>query len=103
MMRIYWDNESRKVRTYDGDVLVSERDYTPDENAAADAAAASALEETNRQTIEAALDATLADLQTLISTANADINASPAAYLKTVARAERRIIRLLVRRLDGTA
>jgi hypothetical protein len=76
------------------------RPFTASENAIADAAAAIATAETNRRTIETALADALVSLQTIIDTANAQINA-PAA-IKDIARVNRRIIRLLIRRFDGT-
>jgi hypothetical protein len=58
--------------------------------------------ETNRQSIESALDAQLVELQATIDATNATINSNAAAHIKVLARAARRIIRLLIRRLDGT-
>lgn len=52
------------------------------------------------KTIEDALDTALTDLQTIIDTPNASLSAAPA--IKTIARAVRRLIRLQLRRLDGT-
>jgi len=64
---------------------------------------AAETESANRQTIETALSDALTELQTLIDTTNATINAGPAPYIKALARALRRVIRLLIRRFDGTA
>lgn len=55
-----------------------------------------------QRTIEEALDAALVDLQTLIDTPNATINSGPATAIKLLARVLRRVIRLLIRRLDAT-
>lgn len=56
----------------------------------------------NEQQIKDALNTALADLQTLIDTLNATINSNPANAIKIVARAERRIIRILLRQFDAT-
>jgi hypothetical protein len=60
------------------------------------------LEESNRQTIEAGLADALATLQVIVDDTNANINASPASRIKDMARTQRRVIRLLIRRFDGT-
>lgn len=102
-LREEWDDDARTYTEYDEQgAEVSSRPYTAEENARADAEAAQALVESNRRTIEEALGAALATLQTTIDTANATINAGPAVYVKDIARIQRRIIRLLTRRFDGT-
>ena len=58
---------------------------------------------TARATIEQALDAALVTLQTVIDDTNPNINSNPAARIKDLARAQRRTIRLLIRRFDGTS
>lgn len=58
--------------------------------------------EQNEKTIKDALESSLGELQTLIDTPNSTINSGPAPYIKVLARAIRRIIRLLIRKLDGT-
>ena len=45
----------------------------------------------------------LGELQALIDTTNATINAGPAPYIKGLARVLRLVIRLLLRRFDGAA
>lgn len=54
------------------------------------------------RTIEAALADALVSLQAVIDDTNANINSNPAARIKDLARVERRIIRLLISRVDGT-
>jgi hypothetical protein len=71
------------------------RDKTPEELADYNA-------RQNEQQIKDALTTALADLQTLIDTLNSTINSNPANAIKIVARAERRIIRILLRQFDAT-
>lgn len=95
-MRVYWDNESRKVRTYDeAGTLVSERDYTADENAAADAIAAEAAEQAAHEAQRVIVRAIITDLQAektrvdaVIAKSNAQITGGDT---KDVARAAKRI------------
>ena len=65
--------------------------------------AAAAVVETTRRTIEQKADAALGELQALLDTTNATINAGPAPYIKGLARVLRLVIRLLLRRFDGAA
>jgi hypothetical protein len=57
---------------------------------------------TNRATIEVNLEQDLAAMQTIIDTANATINASPAAHIKAIARNLRRLDRIALGQYDGT-
>jgi hypothetical protein len=57
--------------------------------------------EATQRSLNDALAGALTDLQTLLDTSNATINAGPAPYIKAVARAERRIIMVLLRRFDA--
>lgn len=114
-MAIYWgyqetvhtryDDVSRLAREYEpgGIVLIQERPFTAAENAIADAMATTLAEAANKATIEQALSDALVEVQTIIDATNATINANAASYIKILARAARRIIRLLIRRFDGTA
>jgi hypothetical protein len=54
----------------------------------------------NRTTLETNLDADIVTLQNTINTANATINANPAAYIKDTARAVRRLAKLQRGNLD---
>lgn len=103
VLRERWDDVQRTYTEFDaaGEV-VSSRPYTVEENARADAEAAAVVADSNRVSIETALDDTLAELQTLVDTPNATINSGPAPYIKVLARALRRLIRLVLRRFDGT-
>lgn len=62
-----------------------------------------ATEAANRASIETALSDSLAALQLIIDDTNANINSNAAQRIKDMARVNRRIIRLLINRLDGTA
>lgn len=99
------DDATRKVYGYaeDGSTVIWERPYTAEENARADTDASARAEESNRASIEEALVPALADLQAIIDDTNANINQNPAARIKTVSRALRRTIRLVIRRFDSTS
>lgn len=103
--RLRWeDDATRKVYTYapDGATVTKTEPYTAEQNAAADAAAAAALEQTNRRTIEAALG-DFTELDAIIATANGAFTTNTlGAAVKVLARAIRRVSRLLIRRFDGT-
>ena len=102
--RQWWDDATRTYHEYDeASVETLTRAYTAQENADADARTAAATQDANRRTIEDKLDAAMTDVQTLLDTANATINAGPAPYIKTLARVARLLIRLVRRKLDGTA
>lgn len=88
--------------------IVGTRPFTQYENEVANGLVATAAAEANRQSIEVALSAELDEIQAEIlgktnQVLTADFTANPARYLKILARILRHIIRLLVRRLDGTA
>lgn len=104
-LREVGDDATRRVHTYDeqGVEILPDRAYTPEEVAASLADAAVITAATNKATIEQALSDALATLQAILDTPNATINAGPAPYIKDLARAQRRTIRLLIRRFDGTA
>ena len=98
------DDDTRTATEYtDTGFRSPPRPYTERENAEADDRALTVQQEANRQSIEAALADALATLQAIIDTPNSTINSSPAPYIKDLARASRRQIRLLIRRLDGTS
>lgn len=104
VLRQWWDDGTRTYHEYDAaGVETLTRPYTAEENAAADAAALEVQQDANRRTIEDKLDVAMTDVQTLLDTANATINAAPAPYIKTLARVARLLIRLVRRKLDGTA
>jgi hypothetical protein len=110
ILRERWDDDStpRMYTAWSASgVQTSTRSYTPEENARADADAAIALADTNRQSIEASLAAELDEIQVeFLTPTNAALNtafaANNARYLKILARIMRRIIRLIIRRFDGT-
>jgi hypothetical protein len=100
VLRELWVDQSRTYTAWDENgVQTVSRAYNAEENARADANATYQSEEGNRQTIEAALFNGLTELDTIINTAN---NQLGAAAIKTLARILRRVIRLLIRRFDGT-
>lgn len=102
-LREEWDDDARMYTEYDEQGAVeSTRPYTAEENARADAEAAETLEQDNKRTIEEALAVDLTAMQTIIDTANATINAGPAAYIKDIARAIRRLDRMALGQFDGT-
>lgn len=97
-----WDDVARTYTDFRTDPDTT-RPYTPDENTLADALAGLAQADANRATIETALGDALATLQVIIDDSNTNINGNPAARIKDLARTQRRAIRLLIRRLDGTS
>lgn len=103
VLREEWNDVTRIVTFYNaagGQTL--QRAYTRAEIANADALAASVAAGNNGKTIDANLAADLVTLQATINATNATINASPASYIKDLARVQRRIIRRVVGKLDGT-
>lgn len=89
-----WDAQGVQVLT---------RAFNSDEAARA---ATDALEDqqiANERTIEQALADSLATLQAIIDDTNANINANPAQRIKDLARSQRRVIRLVIRRFDGSS
>jgi malic enzyme len=102
VLREIWDDATRTYRTYDpAGVQLSTRPYTTEENARAVAEATQLTEATNKGAIEANIVQDLAAMQTIIDTANATINASPASYIKDIARAIRRLDRMALAKFDG--
>lgn len=100
VIRRRWDDAARVYTEWNAQgVQIEQRPYTLEENARADALAIYLVEETNRQAIETALSASLVELQTIVDTPNNQVGA---AAVKTLARVLRRVIRLLIRRLDGS-
>lgn len=96
------DDVARRVHTYDeqGIEILPDRAYTATENGQADADSAVITADANRRTIEQALAGALADLDVMIAKTPAQITGSDT---KELARDLRRVIRLLIRRFDGTA
>lgn len=115
-MEYLWDDTDRVVYAIHEDgTQVFLRDFTPEENLAADEHAAQAVLDANRDALLAGLQAEIdkallrqAEYQSVIDTPNSTINSSPASYIVKVARqgkrSERAIIRLarLVGDLVGT-
>jgi hypothetical protein len=97
-----WDDDSRTFTDYTVEPPAS-RPYTEAENTEADEFAKAQTDEATRRTIEEALAQALTTMQALLDTPNATLNAGPGPFLKDLARVNRRVIRLLTRRLDGTA
>src|SRR6478609_5680456 len=98
-----WDPVTRVHTSYNaaGQVTASVP-FTAAENARADADALAATSATNQVSIETALSNDLATLQAIIDDTNANINQNPAQRIKDLARVQRRVIRLVIRRFDGT-
>lgn len=100
--RLQWDTETRRYSRVDWQgTLLEERPFTDSESAFVDAQAAAATAESNRTFLTAQLDEDMVNLQTLLDTDNAVINGSPAPYLKLLARVLRRVIRILLKRLEA--
>ena len=96
-----WRTATTFYSLVDGAVVA--RPLTADELAAVAGEAVAAVVEATRRTIEQKADAALGELQALLDTTNATINAGPAPYIKGLARVLRLVIRLLLRRFDGAA
>lgn len=116
-LREEWDDTTRTYTAWDAQGgQVTQRDYTPEEDAAADLREAERAEVANRSSIEAAVDSALTslgqiitDMGTLAGTTNATINQNPAVYIKqlgqrveAIARLQRKTIRYVFNRLDGS-
>jgi hypothetical protein len=99
----FWDDVTRTVTCYDESENPTTRPYDDSENENADRLAAQAAADAAALTITQALNDALVALQAIIDDTNANINSSPASRIKDLARAERRVIRLLCRRFDGTS
>lgn len=93
VVRWEWDADLRVVRGYGvGNILLGTRDYTVEENAAADAYIAFQAKEAEKAAIVTAAAAALpnigtllTDLDGLLATADGTINAAPATYIKQLA------------------
>jgi hypothetical protein len=95
VLREQWDDTTRTYTAWDADGDQTEqRPYTAEENAQADAAAVQATQTANKSTIEVNLEQDLAAMQAIKDTPNATINDSPASYIKEVAVAVRRLIKM---------
>ena len=95
VLRERWDDATRLYTAWDADGTQTEqRPYTSQENAAADVAAATESQSQNKSTIELNLEADLAAMQAIKDTPNSTINDSPASYIKEVAVAVRRLIKM---------
>jgi hypothetical protein len=94
-MKEAWDHDTRTYSAWDdNDVLIETRPYTAEENAEADGVAVVATQVANKSTIETNLEADLAAMQAIKDTPNSTINDSPASYIKEVAVAVRRLIKM---------
>ncbi|GAB3048724.1 hypothetical protein GCM10027053_03850 [Intrasporangium mesophilum] len=94
-----WDDTARTYTDFSTEADTV-RPYTAQENARADAEASAASADVNRATIEQALADALAGLDVIIAKTPAQVTGSDT---KELARDLRRVIRLLIRRFDGTA
>lgn len=99
---ITYDDTARTVSEYDGEGdVISSRPYTAEENAAADAAQATAQTRANEETLRfdaaAQLAVLLASIDTLQAVTDKANNQLGPADTKTVARETRRVARQLVR------
>jgi len=101
-----WDDLTRTYTAYDAQGTVTgSRPYTAAENTTADATAAALLEVTNEATVRAETEAQLAKLDAeIIVKTNAELftQSGVGSALKLLARTLRLIIRILIRRFDGT-
>jgi hypothetical protein len=57
---------------------------------------------TNESSIETNLAQDMTAMQAIIDATNSTINSSPASYMKDIARANRRLIRMALQKFDGT-
>lgn len=99
-----WDDTTRTYSRWDGTdpAPVEQRPYTATEHAEADARAAAATAAANEDTLETELDAALLELQVIIDSTNADINANPAGEIKDLARVLKKTIRKVNERFEAT-
>lgn len=103
ILREWWNDSTRTYTAYNAaGAQTSSRAYTPAENAAADAAVVAATAKANGSTIDTNLAADLVTLQAMIDATNNTINANPASHIKDLARVQRRIVRRVIGKLDGT-
>jgi hypothetical protein len=97
VLREKWDDATRTYTAWDADGVIdpeTPRSYTAEENAAADAEAVGETLVQNKSTIELNLEEDLATMQAIKDTDNSVINDSPASYIKDIAVAVRRLIKM---------
>jgi hypothetical protein len=103
VLRERWDDAARTYTRWDQDgVQVEQRAYTVEEDAAADARAASEALQANEEAVTSKLADDMAAMQAILDTSNATLRSDPAGALKDIARAVRRLDRKVGRILDGT-
>jgi aminoglycoside phosphotransferase len=106
VLREQWDDGPPRVYTaWDANGVIVEgtpRDYTAEENAAADAAAAQAQQAANKSTIETNLEQDYLNMQAIEGQSNADLRADPSQEIKDIARAVRRLTRMALENYSGT-
>jgi hypothetical protein len=99
----YWNDVASSYTEYNtSGVQTSTRPYTSEETARAVAEAALRTETVNKGAIEANIIQDLAAMQTIIDTSNSVLNDTPASAIKDVARAIRRLDRMMLAKFDGT-
>jgi len=103
VLRELWDDATSTYTAYDETgAQTSSRPYTPEEQAAADEAAAANVPIENKSTIETNLAEDLDAMQVIIDTPNADLRADPSQEIKDIARAVRRLTRMALDDYSGT-
>jgi hypothetical protein len=101
-MREWWNDATRTYKTYSAaGAETSTRPYTAAENAEAEAAATELLAITNKGAVETNIVTDMAAMQMIINDTNANINANPAARIKDIARAIRRLDRMALARFEA--
>lgn len=96
-----WDDATRTYTDYSTEPPTS-RPYTAAENASVDAQIVAEAQDSNKRTIQEALTADLTAMQEIINQTNADLRADPAQEIKSIARAIRRIDRMILGDFTGT-
>lgn len=90
-----WDDSTRTYTSWDlSGTQLTQRPYTPAENSAADAGMVQQQQQVNKSTIETNLEQDLATMQAIKDTDNAVIRNNPAPYIKDIATAVRRLIKM---------
>jgi hypothetical protein len=103
VLREEWNDATRTYTAWDANgVVTDERPYTTDENAAADARAATDQQAQNKSTIEANLEQDYLNMQDIEAQSNADLRADPSQEIKDIARAVRRLTRMALENYSGT-
>ena len=98
-----WDDTTRTAYEHAADgSITSERPYTADENAQADATGAHATQTANKSEIETNLEEDLDAMQAVIDQTNEQLRADPSQEIKDIARAVRRLIRMALDDYSGT-